>query len=58
MNFKSVIFGVYLAVGISICLWFSIAAANGWRAPNMGILDGSSSSGSGRSFGGSWGGGK
>ena len=58
MNLKSVIFNVYLVVGILICLWFTMAAANGWRAPNFGFLDGSSSSGSGRSFGGSWGGGK
>jgi hypothetical protein len=57
MNLKSTIFNVYLAVGIVVCLWFTVAAANAWRAPNMGMLDGSSSS-SGRSYGGSWGGGK
>jgi hypothetical protein len=59
MSFKSKIFSVYLATGIVICLWFSVAAAKGWKAPNMGFLDGSSSSSSsGRSYGGSWGGGK
>ncbi|MFK8114874.1 MAG: hypothetical protein AB8B91_21915 [Rubripirellula sp.] len=58
MNFKSTIFNTYVAVGILVCLWFSLAAANGWRAPNFGVLDGSSSGSSGRSYGGSWGGGK
>lgn len=46
----------YLIFGIVVCGWFAVAAANGWRAPNFGILDGSSSSG--RSHGGAWGGGK
>lgn len=56
MNEISTILKIYIAVGIIICLWFTVAAANAWRAPNMGVLDGSSSSG--RSYGGSWGGGK
>ena len=45
----------YLAFGLFVCLGFGIAAANGWRAPNLGVLEGSSG---GRSYGGSWGGGK
>ena len=55
MSWKSLIFAIYLGVGILVCVWFTVAAAQGWRAPNFGVLDGSSS---GRSYGGSWGGGK
>lgn len=57
MDLKSMIFYTYLTVGILICLAFGVAAASGVSAPNFGLLDGSSS-GSGRSYGGSWGGGK
>jgi hypothetical protein len=45
----------YLLFGLCVCLGFGVAAAKGWRAPNLGLLDGSSG---GRSYGGSWGGGK
>ncbi len=55
MKLKATLFNIYLVVGIAVCVWFTVAAANGWCAPNMGVLDGSSS---GRSYGGSWGGGK
>jgi hypothetical protein len=55
---KKVIFFGYLMFGIGVCAWFSVAAANGWRAPNFGVVDGSSTGGYGRSYGGSWGGGK
>ncbi|QEG39655.1 hypothetical protein UC8_16510 [Roseimaritima ulvae] len=49
----------YAGFCLCVCIWFSIAAANGWRAPNFGFLDGSSGGSSyGRSYGGSWGGGK
>ncbi|TWU15834.1 hypothetical protein [Allorhodopirellula heiligendammensis] len=50
----------YLVVGIGVCLWFSIATAYGWRAPDTGFLSGGSSGGvyGGRGYGGSWGGGK
>lgn len=53
----------YLVFGMCVCLWFGVAAAKGWRAPNLGMLDGLSKGGSsfssgGRSYGGSWGGGK
>lgn len=57
MSFKNTIFGFYLVAGLFICLCYSVVAANGWKAPNFGVLDGSSG-GSGRSYGGSWGGGK
>ena len=55
MNSKSLWFMGYLAFGLCVCLWFGVAAAKGWRAPNLGLLEGSSG---GRSYGGSWGGGK
>ncbi|HBV64209.1 MAG TPA: hypothetical protein DEF45_14445 [Rhodopirellula sp.] len=60
MDSKSTWFIGYLVFGLSVCLWFGIAAAYSWRAPNLGILDGMNSSGIrfGRSSGGSWGGGK
>ena len=44
----------YLIVGTLVCLWLTVAAFAGWKAPNMGFLDGSA----GRSSGGFWGGGK
>ncbi len=50
---------IYLAVGAIISIWFVFAAANEWKAPNLGFLDGSSSSGyGGRRSGGFYGGGK
>lgn len=50
---------IYLAVGIAVSGWFLIAALSGWKAPNLGLLDGSSSGRSGgRAYGGYWGGGK
>ncbi|MFO1063342.1 MAG: hypothetical protein U0892_05695 [Pirellulales bacterium] len=58
------IFNSYLLIGCSVCMWYAVAAYNGWRFPRpTGVSFGSSgySSGSssyGRSFGGSWGGGK
>jgi len=50
----------YACFCLAVFIWFSVAAARGWRAPNFGFLDGASSGGStyGRSYGGSWGGGK
>ena len=47
----------YFVVGVVVCLWFIIASANGWKAPNLGIAAAMKSSG-GRSSGGYWGGGK
>ena len=41
----------YLAFGIATCLWFAVAAAAGWKAPNLGIVDGMSGSGGGRGYG-------
>ena len=65
---KQTIWVVYLVVGIVICSWFTMAAAFGWRAPNLGIVKALSESsrgsgsggyyGGGRSYGGSWGFGK
>lgn len=55
---------VYLVTSLVICSWFTMAAAFGWKAPNFGIAKSLSSGGSrsgyygGRSYGGSWGGGK
>lgn len=46
-------------MGCGVCLWFGVAAYNGWKIP---LPEGGGSSGSsssmGRAFGGSWGGGK
>ncbi len=36
---------VYLAIGTMVSIWFILAAANEWKAPNLGILDGSSGGG-------------
>ena len=61
MDSRSKWFIGYLVFGLSVCLWFGVAAAYSWRAPNFGILDGMNSGGGGvygRSYGGSWGGGK
>lgn len=61
MDGRSKLFIGYLVFGLSVCLWFGVAAAYSWRAPNFGILDGMNSGGGGgygRSYGGSWGGGK
>ncbi|WP_146595959.1 hypothetical protein [Novipirellula galeiformis] len=55
---------MYICFGLSVCVWYSIAAAKGWRAPNLGVFDGMAAGGAsggggyGRSYGGSWGGGK
>ena len=59
----------YIVIGSLVCLWYSIAAASGWKAPafaaGSGFSSGSSSGGGffytgGRSTSGSggWGGGK
>jgi hypothetical protein len=54
----------YLIAGSAVCLWLSVAAFAGWKAPNLGVLDGGSGQGSGsynssgRGYGGFWGGGK
>ncbi len=60
---KSKLLLIYLVLGITICGWFTIAAAYRWKATDYGILrelskSSSSGGGSGRSYGGSWGGGK
>lgn len=65
---KSDLMKVYLVLGITVCGFYSVAAARGWKAPDLGIfkaMDSMSSSsggsgyyGGGRSYGGSWGGGK
>ncbi|MCA9140227.1 MAG: hypothetical protein KDB00_25830 [Planctomycetales bacterium] len=64
---KNTVLVVYLVVGFVICGWFTAAAALGWKAPNFGIAKAITSGGSGssrggyyggRSYGGSWGGGK
>jgi len=63
---KSTLFVIYLVVGISVCCWFTAAAAFRWRAVDLGIVkalqEGSRSGGGyyggGRSYGGSWGIGK
>ncbi|MCC9600564.1 hypothetical protein LOC67_08325 [Stieleria sp. JC731] len=62
---KKAIWFTYLAVGIVICSWFTVATAFGWKSPSFGGSGyssgrpyGSSYLGGGRSFGGSWGVGK
>lgn len=65
---KASLMQIYLILGITVCGVYSVAAIRGWKAPDLGIIKamGSMSSGSGgsgyygggRSFGGSWGGGK
>ncbi len=40
----------YLVFGAVTCLGFAIAAIAGWKAPNLGILDGMSSSGGGSGY--------
>ncbi|GAA5506055.1 hypothetical protein Rcae01_01505 [Novipirellula caenicola] len=60
---KKVMLIIYLSFGMSVCAWYSVAAAKGWQAPNLGFVDGFaagrvSGGGYGRSYGGSWGGGK
>jgi hypothetical protein len=52
---------VYLAMGVVICGWFTVAVAFAWRAPDFGVVKSLNSGGGGyggRSYGGSWGGGK
>ena len=61
MDFKSKWFVGYLVFGLTVCLWFGVAAAFQWRAPDLGFLDSTGRGGGvsfGRSYGGSWGGGK
>lgn len=53
----------YMAAGGAVCLWLAVAAFAGWKAPNLGFLDGGGGPGGyyssgGRSSGGFWGGGK
>lgn len=61
---KKTVMIVYLVMGAMICGWFSAAAAYHWKSPDFGVTKsfGSSSGRSGyyggRSYGGSWGGGK
>ncbi len=54
------LFRFYLWMGGATCAWFLLACILGWRAPDLGMARAmsSSSSGGGRSYGGSWGGGK
>lgn len=63
------LFFTYVAFGMIVCGWFTVAAAFRWKAPDLGLVrainsierssSGYSGGGSyGRSFGGSWGGGK
>ena len=60
---RSTLMIVYLSCGIVICLWFTAAAAFSWKSPDFGIVKSMNSGGGGgyyrgRSYGGSWGGGK
>lgn len=57
MKSFSTLVKIYLVAGTLIAGWFIVAASSGWKAPNLGIVDGMASSG-GRSSGGYWGGGK
>ncbi len=50
---KSTIVAVYLCVGLATCVFLVVAAAAGWKLPES-----NTSWSSGRSYGGSWGGGK
>ena len=55
------LFQSYLIMGCFVCLWFGVAAFNGWKIPRPDMSGGTSSGGSsfmGRSYGGFWGGGK
>jgi len=47
----------YMVLCTGVCLWLATAAFSGWKAPNLGMLDGSGGGG-GRSSTGFWGGGK
>ena len=53
---KKFFFTLYLFVGLTVCAWFTCAAYYGWKSVDFGIVNNNSSSG--RSYGGSWGGGK
>jgi hypothetical protein len=61
---KNTLLLFYLVVGISLCGWYTVAAAYRWKSPDFGIMkalsEGSSGGGyyGGRSYGGAWGGGK
>lgn len=48
----------YIVLCTGVCLWLATAAFSGWKAPNLGLLDGDGSGGGGRSSVGFWGGGK
>lgn len=55
----------YIVMGTAVCLWLTVAAFAGWKAPSLGVVDGGSGffgpSGyhsGGRGSGGFWGGGK
>jgi hypothetical protein len=39
---------VYLGLGLALCIGLGTAFALGWKAPNLGLFDGSSSGGTGR----------
>ncbi len=53
------LFRGYLLMGCGVCLWFGVAAYNGWRLPlPEASASGGSSSTVGRGVGGFWGGGK
>lgn len=62
---KQTLMIVYLVMGFMICGWFTVAAAYHWKSPDFGVAKSFSGGGSGRSgyyggrsYGGSWGGGK
>lgn len=46
----------YIAVGAAVCLWFTVAAFAGWKAPK--IFSGFGSGRGGGYYGGGWWGGK
>lgn len=39
---------IYQAVGLALCIGLGVAFAMGWKAPDLGFLDGGSGSGTGR----------
>ena len=49
---------IYLIIGVLVCCWYSVDAFRGWQAINCGIVYNMGSSGGGRAYGCSWGGGK
>lgn len=40
---------IYQVVGLTLCIGLGTAFALGWKAPNLGFFDGTSSGGTGRS---------